>query len=235
MKTIERVEVLIKSLNISISKFEKLTNMSNNSIQTAIKRNSNLKDETLNSILTAYPQINPTWLLTGVGSMLKDKLEEMEFVAEECSCEINSKGIPIYDLIAGTNYVANSSEPYEYMNAGDLFVDAHAIMRVYGDSMEPQYPSGCYVPIKKLENKALVIFGQDYVIQTTEYRVLKRLQKSKEQTKYLACSINQEIYQNGELAGKLIHEPFSIPIDDILSISIVLGCVTRTQIVTIRS
>ncbi|NMH29611.1 helix-turn-helix transcriptional regulator [Flavobacterium silvaticum] len=70
-KPIQRVRNIISHLGISVSAFEKATGMSNNSIQTALKRNSNLKDDTLNSILKAYPDISAEWLLTGNGSMLK--------------------------------------------------------------------------------------------------------------------------------------------------------------------
>jgi len=72
MKPIERVKKIINFYKSSISAFEKSTGLSNNSIQTAIKRKSNLKDETLNTILKKYTEINPTWLLTGKGSMLLD-------------------------------------------------------------------------------------------------------------------------------------------------------------------
>jgi hypothetical protein len=71
MKPIERVEIIIKNEGLSISAFEKATGMSNNSIQTAIKRKSNLKDDTLNSILIKFKHINPSWLLTGEGVMLR--------------------------------------------------------------------------------------------------------------------------------------------------------------------
>ncbi len=73
MKPIERVKKVIEFKGLSISGFEKATGMSNNSIQTAIKRNSNLKDDTLNSILICFPDISAEWLLTGNGSMLKEE------------------------------------------------------------------------------------------------------------------------------------------------------------------
>lgn len=76
MKPIERVKIIIHHYGLSISAFEKKTGLSNNSIQTAIKRNSNLKDETLNTILKKFPQIDPTWLLTGQGSMIQNMVSE---------------------------------------------------------------------------------------------------------------------------------------------------------------
>lgn len=73
-KPIERVQEIITDERLSISAFEKACGLSNNSIQTAIKRNSNLKDETLNSILNAFPRYSATWILTGKGEKLVDNL-----------------------------------------------------------------------------------------------------------------------------------------------------------------
>lgn len=66
MKPIERVRFIIEYSQLSIAAFEKKVGMSNNSIQIAIKRNANLKDESLISILRAFPEINPSWLLLGI-------------------------------------------------------------------------------------------------------------------------------------------------------------------------
>lgn len=71
MKPIERVKVIIDKNRLSVSAFEKKVGLSNSSIQIALKRNSNLKDETLNSILSVYPDISPNWLLTGEGGMFR--------------------------------------------------------------------------------------------------------------------------------------------------------------------
>ncbi len=72
-KPIERVAQIIEQSKISISAFEKECGLSNGSIQSAIKRNTNLKDETLNSILKSYPDVSAEWLLTGKGSMKIDR------------------------------------------------------------------------------------------------------------------------------------------------------------------
>ncbi|APD06889.1 hypothetical protein UJ101_01370 [Flavobacteriaceae bacterium UJ101] len=78
MKPIDRVKIIINKNRLSISAFEKKVGLSNNTIQIALKRGSNLKDETLNSILNVFPDINPTWLLTGRGNMFL----ELDFTSE---------------------------------------------------------------------------------------------------------------------------------------------------------
>ncbi|MDB2606705.1 hypothetical protein N9Y48_02875 [Zobellia sp.] len=71
MKPIERISILISYYRTNISAFEKECGLSNNSIGSAIRRNTSIKDETLNRVLIAYPKVNPEWLLTGEGEMLR--------------------------------------------------------------------------------------------------------------------------------------------------------------------
>lgn len=71
MKPIERVEQLIDHYNMNISSFEKAVGLSNNSLGAAIRRGSSLKDETLLQILEEFPDVDPAWLLTGEGNMLR--------------------------------------------------------------------------------------------------------------------------------------------------------------------
>lgn len=69
MHITERIGLIIGNEKISVRRFEAKCGLSNNSIQTAIKRRTNVKDSTLNSILQAFPDYDPEWLLTGAGIM----------------------------------------------------------------------------------------------------------------------------------------------------------------------
>ncbi len=142
--------------------------------------------------------------------------------------------IPFYDAIAvaGRRSVANMEAvtvPAEMINPGDWYVDATCAMRVYDESMLPEYRPGSVVALKEVYDKRLIIPGEDYVIETPEYRVIKRLQKGSDPTCWLACSVNQEIWEQGPNKGKLIHEPFEIPIDLVRRVFLVLGEIRRKQ------
>ncbi len=67
--TYKRVEQIIVYNNMNIKSFEDRISVSNNSIGTAIRRKASFKSNVLNKILNAFPEINPTWLLTGKGTM----------------------------------------------------------------------------------------------------------------------------------------------------------------------
>lgn len=144
------------------------------------------------------------------------------------------KLIPFFDGImeAGTAVAANmeGSYPAEMVDAGDFFQDATAIMAVHGDSMLPDYKPGSLIAMKEVRNKRLVMFGQDYVIETSEYRVIKRLQRDlNDETCWLACSINNEIWEQGPMQGRLIHEPFPVPVDEVIRMYLVLGQIHRNH------
>ena len=70
MKPIDRIDSIIKHYGLNVSSFEKSIGASNNSIGTAIRRKSSVKDDTLNDILNKYPEISAEWILTGKGSMI---------------------------------------------------------------------------------------------------------------------------------------------------------------------
>jgi len=159
---------------------------------------------------------NSDWLNTGDGDMLKSGVS-------------SKKLIPFYDdvsSIGGNNEMVASTDgksmPTDYIDAGDWFKDATAAIRHYGESMI-EYPGGCVLALKEVQDRELVIPGLDYTIETSEYRVTKRLQKGKIDTHITAYSTNPETYPD----GRLIHEPFDIPWRSINRISLVLGYVVK--------
>ncbi len=88
MSAINRIKQIIDYKSLSVRAFERLIGASNNSIQAAIKRNGSVKDDTLNKILHIVPEINPVWLLTGKGSMLKEDQNEI-MIGEPKTIHVN--------------------------------------------------------------------------------------------------------------------------------------------------
>lgn len=135
---------------------------------------------------------------------------------------------PFYDDVetVGGRMVVSSMDgvtaPSGYINTGDWFRDATAAIRHHGESMV-EYPSGCILAVKQVNDISLVIPGEDYVIETSEYRVTKRLQRGKDIEHFTAYSTNTETYAD----GRLIHEPFDIPKESIVRLFSVIGYVVK--------
>lgn len=68
---IERIKAYIDYKGIKIAPFEKSIGMSNASFGKSLKNNGSIGTDKLENILSIYSDINPAWLLTGEGDMLK--------------------------------------------------------------------------------------------------------------------------------------------------------------------
>ena len=163
----------------------------------------------LDAIQFNLPEINVSWLLTGEGEML------------------SKKRIPLYDdtaTIGGLNgtvaCVDDAARPTEWIDAGDWFPTATSAIHHYGDSMV-EYPSGCILALKRVNDLRLLMNGENYVIETDEFRITKQLQDDGEFI--LAYSTNRETYPD----GRLIYAPIHILKSDIRHLDLVLGCVIR--------
>ncbi|HRO75590.1 MAG TPA: hypothetical protein PLP27_05540 [Crocinitomicaceae bacterium] len=184
------------------------------------QKKTSVKSDTLDKIISKYPEINSEWLLTGKGEMLLSEKKENKTADEAV--------IPFYDdvsSIGGTSTVANMSavsQPSEWIRPGDWFKNATSAIRHYGDSMN-EYPSGCVLVLKEIYDKRIISWGQNYCIETNEVRLTKRLQRGKSEEYVTAYSSNEETYAD----GTLIHQPIDIPLDAIVHLHLVIGCVVK--------
>lgn len=68
---LQRIKEYIDLKGISISAFEKSIGMSNASFGRSLKNNGAIGTDKLENILRIYQEINPDWLLTGQGNMVR--------------------------------------------------------------------------------------------------------------------------------------------------------------------
>lgn len=215
MGATERIVQFIEYKGITKYKFCKDLGFSNKFLDNS----SNMGTDKACKILHYYPEINPEWLLTGEGSMLKESVSVKE----------NKNLIPLYDdvatiggtsMVAGTSAVSTASE---YIDAGDWFSGVTAAIRHYGDSMV-EYPNGCILALRQLHEANSIVWGRNYVVETDEIRVTKRLQSCKDDDNcVMAYSTSPETYPDGQL----VHEPFKIRKEDIRRVFLVLGRVVK--------
>jgi hypothetical protein len=217
--TKKRILQYIDYKGISKQKFFSETGLKRGFLD-ADKLDTSIPDTFIATIIAIYPEMNLEWLLTGKGKMLNKSESATE-----------RKKIPVFDAetIGGVNErIANMegvSAPSEWIDAGDWFMDATAAIHHYGDSMV-EYPSGCILALREVFDLNLVVWGKNYVIETDEYRITKRLQRCDSDSDYfMVYSTNPETYPD----GKLIHEPVTVPKKSIRRLAMVLGYVVKEQ------
>lgn len=69
----KRLSYIIDNEGISITKLETLIGASKGVLSRASRENTSISSEWLMKLVEKYPQYNANWLLTGEGSMLKEK------------------------------------------------------------------------------------------------------------------------------------------------------------------
>ncbi len=181
-------------------------------------------------ICSAYPQISISYLLTGEGEMLNGDPDSVEDLIEDPDeAPPSKKMIPFYDAETTGGYNGLVSSSLEsatltgYIHAGDWFDGREtAAIRHVGDSMT-EYPDGCILAVRQVNNFRLLIPGRNYVVETEEYRVTKRVQLGKSPDYIMLYSSNQECYPD----GRLIHEPFPVDLADIRRIFSILGYIVN--------
>lgn len=193
-------------------------------------------------IIKYCKDLSPEWLLTGEGDMLKPRVEDIKNMTKEeqikalkqiASGEFFKKSniVPFYENVAtigGTQLSADLSPvtaPTAYIDLGSMFPSANAAIRHFGESMR-EYPNGCILAIKKLNHLKSIIWGQNYVVETDEIRVTKKLQTCKDDKNcIMAYSTNPSTHPD----GTPIHEPFPIAKEDIRNLFQVVGHIVQEQ------
>lgn len=145
----------------------------------------------------------------------------------------NKKRIPFYDApaVAGSKEIEMTAihGPAGTIDIGDLLHDSEAAIRIYGNSMLPNYPPGCVVGLSKCTTK-FIEPGEVYVIETRDRRMLKRLfyKDDDANSTILTCySDNTMKFEGGSRAGKDAYPPFNIPLSEIINLFVVTGVIKR--------
>ena len=76
MSTLKRIKQYIDYKGITNQNFEKQIGFSNGAFASQLKNNRTIGVDKLENILIAFPELNPEWLLTGNGEMIKTKSKE---------------------------------------------------------------------------------------------------------------------------------------------------------------
>lgn len=140
------------------------------------------------------------------------------------------KVIPYFDaeVAAGTTYEMEMTQvrPSGMIEIGGLMKDSEFALRVYGNSMVPNYPAGCVIGLKQY-NEHFIEPGTVYVIETRENRYLKRLYYNNNKTAYRCLSDNHMKHESGPMEGEYFYPEFEISFADVQRLLRVTGVIKR--------
>ena len=225
----KRLNDFISYLGMSVSQFEQSIGVGNAFVKNT---NERMRNSSKNLIASRYPELNMDWLMKGRGEMLKPISNTLNSYGNNSANSINGNATIISTsqkrykeqiskendgIVSETNKILNN------IHIGDLFKEATSAIINNDDSMR-EYPLGAIIILKRLTDDNNIIWGNNYYIETCDYKIIRRVQKNNDK-QITAYSSNEKTNQD----GTLIHSPIIIPKKSIISISSVLGYIKKEE------
>ena len=180
---------------------------------------SDLGAKSIDKILNVYQDLNKVWLLTGEGDMLSStsSAQPQPSVKNERVVDDEAYKVPLVPISA----LGGSLNDFNTTVCRDdcetvisPIKDIDMAIKISGDSMEPEYPSGSTVLIKKINEHAFLEWGKVYVLSTCNGTVIKRLMPTDDPNKVLCESINPK------------YPPFEVSLEHVYGVYIVMMCMS---------
>ena len=192
----ERLVRFLKHERLSQAKFATKIGVSGGYVNNISK---GIGAEVLMKISNTFPTLNTEWLLTGKGEMfytapyLKGIVADTEF--PYYSNANKNKTVPLIPISAQagklTDFVTQTKKE-DCEQVITPILDAEYAIRVAGDSMEPEYPNGSQILIKKIDEKIFIDWGKTYVLDTCNGTIIKKLMPATKEGYVKCVSINPD-------------------------------------------
>lgn len=215
MKAIDRIFEYIDLKGLKPTRLEKEVGLSNGYLRTQEKRNADLGESVLLKIVDYCLDLNPIWLLTGKGNMLKK--EDLHLIREDAPAYKSNEGIPLIPIDAMAGVLTENSTAVMDFECDHyivpMFKGADFLIPVKGDSMQPKYFSGDIVACKRLPFDTFFQWNRTYVIDSDQGVLIKRVRRGKDDQHIMVVSENTD------------YEPFEVEKSHIHSLALVIGVV----------
>lgn len=211
----QRILSFAETLGISKREFYSQIGVSRGTLESK----SSITEDVMARFIARFPQVSPSWLLTGKGDMIistHNKYIKNEELPVAHLSESN-EGIPLIPInaMAGAFIGDQSVMEYEYDRyIIPSFKGADFLIAVKGSSMYPRYNSGDIVACKRLDiNNLFFQWNKVYVLDTDQGALIKRVKPGSDKEHILIVSDNKD------------YEPFELAIEHIYHIALVVGVI----------
>ena len=117
---VDRLKQYIDTKGIPIATFERSVGMSNASFGKSLKNKGAIGTDKLENILSIYPDISPSWLLTGEGPMLRTDSPKADVPKVEASVQAKTGKTKASASVTGT---ADSAFFMDYIRTKDNMIE----------------------------------------------------------------------------------------------------------------
>lgn len=163
-------------------------------------------------IISAFPEVDKAWLLSGEGEMLKEATDvtiPSHRIRYWVDVDATAGGVTQFDDMMSSQYIDLAIPEFR---------DCTDAVNLYGDSMLPLYKSGQIIILKEWK-ESFIDYGNVYLVITKKgNRMVKYLRKGSDADHVLCVSENKEF------------DSFEILMDDILRLYLVKGGISKNTL-----
>lgn len=205
---IERIKYLMREMGMKQVQFAQRLGVDTSNMSKYLNAHMPLSESFLNRIVVNLG-VSKEWLLDGI---------DLPFgktpvpASSEASPALSSAGAgtPVYDVdvtagsASGRNELFASENIVGWVNLPNMSSNCR-IVRVSGDSMAPVINDGDFVAVREVSNPGQIYWGQIYVVQLDDFRLVKYLRRHTDPNMVVLRSENPN-YDDMDVRRSDIHE-----------------------------
>lgn len=203
---IDRIKYLMKEMGLKQVQFAERIGVDTSNLSKYLNAHMPLSESFLNRLVVNLG-VSKEWLLDGTDLPFGKTPVRVD---GEVMASANGGGTPVYDVdvtagvASGRNELFASENIVGWVNLPNMSPNCR-IVRVSGDSMAPVINDGDFVAVREVSNPNQIYWGQIYVVQLDDFRLVKYLRRHTDPNMVVLRSENPN-YDDMDVRRSDIHE-----------------------------
>ena len=203
---IDRIKYLMKEMGLKQVQFAERIGVDTSNLSKYLNAHMPLSESFLNRLVVNLG-VSKEWLMDGTDLPFGKTPVRVD---GEVVASANGGGTPVYDVdvtagvASGRNELFASENIVGWVNLPNMSPNCR-IVRVSGDSMAPVINDGDFVAVREVSNPNQIYWGQIYVVQLDDFRLVKYLRRHSDPNMVVLRSENPN-YDDMDVRRSDIHE-----------------------------
>ena len=203
---IDRIKYLMKEMGLKQVQFAERIGVDTSNLSKYLNAHMPLSESFLNRLVVNLG-VSKEWLMDGTDLPFGKTPVRVD---GEVMASANGGGTPVYDVdvtagvASGRNELFASENIVGWVNLPNMSPNCR-IVRVSGDSMAPVINDGDFVAVREVSNPNQIYWGQIYVVQLDDFRLVKYLRRHSDPNMVVLRSENPN-YDDMDVRRSDIHE-----------------------------
>jgi SOS-response transcriptional repressor LexA len=203
---IDRIKYLMREMGVKQVQFAERIGVDTSNLSKYLNAHMPLSESFLNRLVVNLG-VSKEWLMDGTDLPFGKTPVRVD---GEVMASANGGGTPVYDVdvtagvASGRNELFASENIVGWVNLPNMSPNCR-IVRVSGDSMAPVINDGDFVAVREVSNPNQIYWGQIYVVQLDDFRLVKYLRRHSDPNMVVLRSENPN-YDDMDVRRSDIHE-----------------------------